>query len=692
MDKKLLLSFKELKAKAENIQKNSIDDYKDALHFYDIHPKINYDYLQYLKTNKGKNFAHELNRLMYTLNYEIRIKLNPFLVEYEQKLKKIENNQNLKLIQERTTEKMFKDILKLLTTNITFDSFEKSLKSENYIKEHEFKCPFFEGNNEFFFYGLLILLKLYLYDLKDSYNLTDIENENKTINEYGKFNFINFYGTLKQSNFTQITSLAKKIEIAEEDLKNENENKIIINSVSLTKEEIEKIFKIKKRILSEFIKKYLSEEFEKKFNEQYSQISDEQKKIKYKRIYPIYLMQSLILYVGQKTYNKNALANSYIVFYEYEKNKLDIINEILELKYIEIYDNNKKYEYMDKIENKEYQIKFKDGYTNINFYDIIMSNINEIDFMSYDDFTKVINNKENWTLQKYFKDNYLFSKANISKIIENNIFNSIQNNNVFKKAFNAVDKFKCYNYPFENQKIIEQIKNCIFIFPFSCESISGLTLKKFGLILINNRLKPIEKELNLEDWFFVFLLKGMNYKITYIHEINFHYVLYLIYANNYSDSFETPKKLFTLYKIDGGDVGDAGDKGECLLFGKKVNLVYIRAALLLSDDKEYILNENEDFNIIAEKFLKFNMPYTLGDLNSFSKIKEKNSFTLELYNQTVKEIGISPNKKKQKKDLGKHVYVAHKRDNIFKDEFISYDERFLFCLQPTNIEEFVDSD
>ena len=344
---------------------------------------------------------------------------------------------------------------------------------------------------------------------------------------------------------------------------------------------------------------------------------------------------------------------------------------------------------MDEIKNKEYKIKIKNEFIYINFFDIIISNIKQRDCISYNNFMTVINNKQNWTLQKFFKENYLFSNAKISNIIEDNIFNSIQNNNVFKKAFMAVDKFKKYNYPFENNKIIEQLKNCIFIFPFSCESISGLTLKPFGLILINNRIKPIKKDLNLEDFFFVYLLKGMNYKIVYIHEIIFHYVFHLIYTNNYSNTVATPKKLFTLYKVD---EGDAGDKGECLLFGKKINLLYIRAALLLSDDKEYKLNENEDFNIIAETFLKYNMPNKLGVLNDFSKIIDKNTFTSNLYKVALNEIGNISKNKNKKKDFGKHVYIVHKRENIFKKEFIPYDERFLICLQPFNINDFSDSD
>ena len=58
----------------------------------------------------------------------------------------------------------------------------------------------------------------------------------------------------------------------------------------------------------------------------------------------------------------------------------------------------------------------------------------------------------------------------------------------------------------------------------------------------------------------------------------------------------------------------------------------------------------------------------------------------------MNEFGNIPKNKKKKKDFGKHVYIVHKRENIFKKEFIPYDERFLICLQPFNINDFSDSD
>ena len=120
-------------------------------------------------------------------------------------------------------------------------------------------------------------------------------------------------------------------------------------------------------------------------------------------------------------------------------------------------------------------------------------------------------------MQKHAKENQLFFNKNISDIIEENIYNSIKSNSVLKEAFYEVLPFYNYNYPFKNDKIISKIKNAIFIFPFCCDSIAGLTLKKFGIILFNNRHKKIELKLDERDYAFYFLLKGMIYKTVFIH-------------------------------------------------------------------------------------------------------------------------------------------------------------------------------
>lgn len=74
MIKKDLLSYEELREKAENIIKDSPKKYKEVFEYFDIGPIMNYNYLYSLNKIKDKN--DEFSRLMYTLNLEDRKKFN----------------------------------------------------------------------------------------------------------------------------------------------------------------------------------------------------------------------------------------------------------------------------------------------------------------------------------------------------------------------------------------------------------------------------------------------------------------------------------------------------------------------------------------------------------------------------------------------------------------------------------------
>ena len=83
--KRPLYSFIELKQKAINIEKKSIDDYLFAFKYYDIDSEMNLNYLNFLGKKKDIEKEHYINeflRLMFTLKYEDRIKLNN-LLEFE---------------------------------------------------------------------------------------------------------------------------------------------------------------------------------------------------------------------------------------------------------------------------------------------------------------------------------------------------------------------------------------------------------------------------------------------------------------------------------------------------------------------------------------------------------------------------------------------------------------------------------
>ena len=109
---------------------------------------------------------------------EERIELNELLkIPIDNLKKKDLNLQYVNLIHDRTTKEIFIDILKIMESEYTFIDFENSLHNENFIETQDFKCPFYEGNDEFFFSGIINQLNYYLCQLKNK--PLNIYKENK---------------------------------------------------------------------------------------------------------------------------------------------------------------------------------------------------------------------------------------------------------------------------------------------------------------------------------------------------------------------------------------------------------------------------------------------------------------------------------------------------------------------------------
>ena len=92
-----------------------------------------------------------------------------------------------------------------------------------------------------------------------------------------------------------------------------------------------------------------------------------------------------------------------------------------------------------------------------------------------------------------------------------------------------------------------------------------------GVIIINKgrHSKVINKQENKNSKFVLKLGEFSFYKITLLHEINFHYFLIILHSNDKRKILVTPEKVFKNYnvKTEGITKLDFGDKGEALLFG-----------------------------------------------------------------------------------------------------------------------------
>ena len=163
---KSLLSYEELKKRAKSCikKKYDISNYKEAFKYYDVDPIINKEYLTLLNNIKDKNANNEFIRLMYTLNDVDRIELSKALkIDYKGK----------------NSEEIFNNILNLLISDkINYKAFEQKLKKDYYIEFSELKIPFYEGNNEYFYSGLVNQFYTYFIELSSQPSQDDkIEDE-----------------------------------------------------------------------------------------------------------------------------------------------------------------------------------------------------------------------------------------------------------------------------------------------------------------------------------------------------------------------------------------------------------------------------------------------------------------------------------------------------------------------------------
>ena len=251
-DKKILLSFEERKimARKEINKNNNKEGYLNAFYYYDIDEEINKEYLWVLLNLKDDTIQSEFNRLMYTLKIADRNDLN-------NNIKKKNNRKG--------SQEIFDDILKLIISKkINLQIFEKSLLNENFIEVQNFKIPFYEGNDEYFFAGLVNQFNLYLCLYKNEPNENDIDNENNNV--YSTCNFTNNTPTIKKQNFISKTT-AQRINIEKNNQNNNTNLSNVKNNDSDSDSEmvdINNIFLNKIDVIKPYIEIYQSIEFKKK--------------------------------------------------------------------------------------------------------------------------------------------------------------------------------------------------------------------------------------------------------------------------------------------------------------------------------------------------------------------------------------------------------------------------------------------
>ena len=379
---------------------------------------------------------------------------------------------------------------------------------------------------------------------------------------------------------------------------------------------------------------------------EYPEISQD-KKVKY--VYEI-IIESLFYYcLNFNEKRKNKIISEFgDIFFEYEENKIECLeNPEIDLKVKDMEGND--IDFTKGLKNKNYIIIINNYEFIINFYDYNIESLFEsldiLNGISEKDQKKFIennlNNHQFWTIQKHAKVNSLYNDKNLKDSFKEEV-NAMLNHKVLENLFYEISIFENYKYPFHKKEFLEQVHNSIMYITLPTKLILGLTLKKMGVIIINkgryNDLLNDQKNQNVK--YILKLGEFSFYKITLLHEINFHYFLVILFSNKHINFLHTPEIVFKNYKIEGKI--DFEDKGEVMLFGAKVSVLYIKAISNIITLDLWNKNSNIKPIDIGSKFLKLNTEAEANSNITIGKLIDLSKFTISLFEIISKEYDMEP--------------------------------------------------
>lgn len=348
------------------------------------------------------------------------------------------------------------------------------------------------------------------------------------------------------------------------------------------------------------------------------------------------------------------------IFYENKNTKLELLKQCkntikIKRKKGKVY---KDISLKKKIKNKDYTVLIANNEYNINFYDYIftyliseLNSLNEVPEKDKKQFIdNALNNPEFWTIQKHIKENSLYNDHHLNALFMNEV-DAMLKHKVSEKVFNEIKMFNEYKYPLIKEKLIKQIHNNIVFIKLPTNLILGLTIKKMGIVIINKGRYEykINDQLDKNTKFILRLAECAFYKVTILHEINFHYFLVIFFSNKKIVFLTTPEKVFK-NENEVKDKLDFGDKGEVALFGTKISVLYIKAIMDIISLDTWNNNQDKDLEVIKDKFFLLNRAGNINDIK-IKNLIELSNFTKYLYQQIDKEKDIE--------DFNSEIGVGH---------------------------------
>ena len=639
-----LISFTTYNNKVEKLLNESLPKTKKDFHkifnLSDINPKANFLYFQFLnKTDPVKFNKYKMSKYIYTLEYNDAKILNFFKNEKETEILKLSKYRLNSKIENPIKEINSLSKVKLINLLCQLNEYYindktrqdyKSLLSEYKIKEYlKFKLPNNYGNYELQFYTYLQLF-IYLFDFEEEVK-EEKENENNIENDVDE----NDVDENEEEYFSSSDYDISDDEFLELDDDNINNNIKKFNSFIKNNNLEIKVFD--KDIITK--SKTDSRTFK-----------DTIIKIQYLNNFSAYIINNLIVYEIDNNVFLSKIEFIYynIIYFIYNYNGYS--KEIEDFKYT-LYEpkdiRDKRFKYFTKKEKIIIE-NFKEA-NYLNYYELSMIKPTEIE--------SSINNPLN-NIGKFFQFPLILKKNIIT--YEEHFFNDfkefifqIYQSKLMKQIFYYTEEFSDFFYPFEGKeknKIFNEMFSNTSFYPLKIDKLHGYTCKLFTKILITTVLKDnscLEK-----------IIISFNLIInTIFHEQLKHYIKASIHYNSLRINHITPlesddklskesldkylkivkkkKELINNPKISKEEFeeiiySDGGDKMEIILYGQKLQKLYIKAAIKMLDLEYY----NMDISDHLVSFLNDNKS---ADFIDIKEEQEKNSSFLKTLLEFIKK-------------------------------------------------------
>ena len=641
MFKETLKLYTQLYEDSIPTEKDSLEELQEKAKKYDINPDLNYQIMiKMLKKNNlnekdSQTFCDFYENYVQTLFYKQKNEINDIIKK--QKYKEIKNLiTNDIYINDKSFIDCYFEIIHELrqyynNKNIkNFKYIEDLFTKFYYVDNYEINQPLIYGSNELIFGGLINNLYLNLFDNNNNVDNNNVDIEENMIKKNDDFN--NYPRNIMKKSNKNSKAVVNYVNKLSTDMDIDNESSPVNKKPVLFDKKIE--------FLVPYLNKISDEEFKQIFNLENikkEEISGKYEvKPKFNALTLHLLFLDLIFYIYtifKKKYYMFEFDHNF--FFELKSEKMIFFELIPKEEIIITDDQGNEIKSPENIENKNYIIYNKKNQkesTTFNPYDYCLNKIYSC--KNYKGLIQFLSDPNNFSLNKFFKENKLFNSEKLTSIFNKNIIEMLTTKSI-NELFDQHKNFKGYICPYsgETQKsFLKQLFNIILYLPIPFKNIAGFTYKQFGVIFISNNNRLEKQNIKKNIAFCKRLNKISFIKNVHIHEIISHYSCTIVHSNNETISISTPTNTFTeyipneIYEDLYNKQYDGGDRAESVLFGNKIKYISPKGALFLLNNDNY---EN-DLETFRKEFIEINFSYNNNELLDLQEESKKNEFIKQI--------------------------------------------------------------